>query len=98
MVFRWNPKWSRRKFIYEGMEIETCVDLITGLILCPICTDIDNVCPEGKGDTQVVPEKAAYFFTVQDLIEHIKAHATSSWERKRVPIAIEEGGEESEEE
>ena len=97
MAFRWTPQWSRKKFRYEGMEIETCIDITTGLILCPICVDIDNICPKGRKSLQISPEKAIYFFTVQDLIEHMKAHTTSPWEKKRIPIITEEEEEENEE-
>ena len=96
MSYYWETQWIRKKIpIEDGVEIETCVDLTSGLIICPLCADISKLCPSYDKPINVSPpENAAYFFNVIDLIKHMKAHKESSW---KISITIEEE-EESESE
>ena len=97
LAFRWDPRWVRVRVSISGIEIETCVDRTTGLILCPICSDPDEVCPEGTTESRRIPSRATYFFTFEDLIRHMKAHTLTPWERKRISVALEEEEGEGEE-
>ncbi len=93
MSYHWEPKWVRRKLVIEGVTIETCIDLTTGMLVCPACVDIDSLCPsEDRPSTALPKGTPTFFFTVIDLLRHMKAHRESAW-RKRV-----EEEEEAEEE
>ncbi|BFH73221.1 hypothetical protein SJAV_11650 [Sulfurisphaera javensis] len=92
---RWIPKWNIINIEIEGKQIEVCYDEITKLYACPYCTPI---CKKGG-----IPEQGSYFFNVDDLKEHIKAHKLSLWiKSKKVEEEEEEEkikvGEEEEEE
>ncbi len=89
MTLSWEPRWVRVKLSYGGIEITTCKDLSTGLLLCPLCVDIDKVCPEGE-ETNVAIEDEATFFTVEDLINHMKTHGSQKFQ-KRIKSAKEHG-------
>ncbi len=84
----WEPKWVRKKIYYEGIEIVTCQDKVTKSYLCPICVDIDEVCPEGK-ETNVLDENMLTFFTLEDLIRHMRTHAIHK-KIKRIIVKKEE--------
>ena len=93
MSYHWEPQWIRRKFEIDGVTIETCVDITTGMIVCPACTDVDALCPsEDKPNSALPRGTPTFFFSIADLIRHMKAHRESAW-RKRV-----EEEEEAEEE
>ncbi|MEM1650039.1 MAG: hypothetical protein QXX47_04110 [Sulfolobales archaeon] len=81
----------------EGRTIETCRDTTTGLIICPICTDISRICPSDREYGSITPDKAVYFFTEDDLRNHIEAHSRSS-EWGKITTFTEESEEEEEEE
>lgn len=98
MSYGWDAKWVRRKIkMGEGLEIETCVDITTGLIACPLCIDISILCPSYTEPTSTtLTSNAVLFFTSSDLFYHMKAHARSSeW---KIYISGEEEEEEIEEE
>lgn len=95
MSLFWEPKWVRKLLKFEGIEIVTCEDLSSGLIVCPICEDIDELCPEGK-TTSRVKENMLTFFTPKDLILHIKTHKRGK--RPRFKLERPEEVEEEEEE
>jgi len=84
----WEPRWVRKKVYYEGIEVVTCQDLITKSYLCPICVNIDEVCPEGK-ETNMLNERMITFFSVEDLIRHMRSHATHK-KAKRIVVRKEE--------
>jgi hypothetical protein len=69
----WEPRWVRKKLIVDGIEVITCVDEVTKLILCPICENIDEFCPEGR-QTSKVRENLLTFFTSRDLVYHLRSH------------------------
>ena len=81
MSLTWEPKWVRVKVSFAGVEIETCKDIVTNLILCPLCSDINRVCPEGR-ETNIIEEGMVTFFTVEDLINHIRTHGDDRFKRK----------------
>ncbi len=94
----WEPKWIRKKIkISEGVEIETCVDIVTGLILCPICSDIDKICPSSTEPSTVQPpSNTTYLFSPIDLLHHLKAHRESAWKISTVEVEEEEESTEEE--
>ncbi|AHC51106.1 hypothetical protein SUSAZ_03340 [Sulfolobus acidocaldarius SUSAZ] len=72
---RWTPKWKTVKIKLNDKDIDICFDEITKLYACPICA------PEcKKGNT---PNYGAYFFSLDDLKEHILSHNFSYWLKKR---------------
>lgn len=84
----------------EGIEIETCVDIATGLIVCPLCVDPAKLCPSYSEPTPGVPNSnALLFFNADDMFFHMKAHAKSGeWRSYEVGEEEEIEEEESEEE
>lgn len=91
MSYGWEAKWIRRKFrMGEGIEVETCQDITTGLIICPMCINISKLCPSHGEPTQLtISSGAMLFFTPEDLFHHMKAHAKSG-EWKSYTISEEE--------
>ena len=81
---RWIPKWKIVKINAGEKEIEICFDEVSKLYACPICTPI---CKKGG-----IPDYGAYFFTIDDLKEHLEAHKESLWSKK--PSRVEEEEEE----
>jgi len=90
LALYWEPKWVRRKVVIDGMEIITCQDLVTKMLLCPICNNVDTICPEGK-ETNIVSEDLITFFTLEDLIHHMRTHGLQTFKKR---ISIKERGEE----
>ncbi len=83
LSYHWEPRWVRRKFEIDGITIETCVDLATGMIVCPACVDVDSLCPHEDKPTSVIPRGSpSFFFSVTDLLRHMRAHRESAWRRK----------------
>ncbi|MDK6027774.1 hypothetical protein QPL79_00090 [Ignisphaera sp. 4213-co] len=75
MSYSWEPKWIRRKIkLAESIEIETCYDEATTLFLCPLCIDITKVCPSYTDYSNIIPEKSLYFFSIEDLMHHMRTH------------------------
>ncbi len=97
MSYGWEAKWIKKKFkVVGGLEIETCQDLSTGLILCPLCTDISKICPSPTEPSSIPVSRGLYFFSIEDLYRHMIAHTRASeWEKY---VVSEEEGEEEEEE
>ncbi len=92
MSYYWEPKWVRRKFEYEGVTIETCMDLSTGLLVCPECVNVDVLCPSEDKPNNVIPSGApTYFFSLLDLLRHMSAHRESTWKKR---VEVEEEAEE----
>ena len=91
MTFRWTPEWIRKTVNLSYGSIEVCVDKTTGLISCPLCVSIKDLCPsENTPLVGVVLEKATYFFTIEDLEYHLKEHQKGSWQRWHGKIRYEE--------
>ncbi len=96
MSLFWEPKWIRKRLIVEGIEVTTCEDKVSGLIICPVCENIDEFCPEGRTSSRI-KENLLTFFTAKDLICHLQTHKYG----KRVKFKLEkfeEAEEEGEEE
>lgn len=103
MSYQWEARWVRKRLELGGISIEVCVDESTGLIACPVCIDVDKLCPPGKRVSVQPPEGVAYFYSVEDLLNHLKAHSEEFWGRERRRRAeeleeVEEHEEEVEEE
>ena len=81
LSFAWEPKWVRVKLDFAGTEIVTCRDQTTGLLVCPLCVNVDELCPEGK-ETNIAVENAYTFYTLEDLINHMATHGLSKFERR----------------
>uniref|UniRef100_A0A7C5THF8 Uncharacterized protein n=1 Tax=Ignisphaera aggregans TaxID=334771 RepID=A0A7C5THF8_9CREN len=99
MSYGWEAKWIRRKFkMAEGIEIETCYDIVSNLILCPICVNISKVCPSVTEPSSTLVSNATYFFSPEDLFHHMRAHAKmTEWSRIYTVSEEEEEPEEEEE-
>jgi hypothetical protein len=98
-MYSWTPKWVRIKIDMGGRVIETCKDESTGLIICPLCVNIDKLCPKDRDGMRIIPEKPMYFFSEEDLRHHIYAHSQSSeWGKISISEREEETEEEEEEE
>ncbi len=78
MALQWEPVWEDVILEEHGIRLKVKRDRETGLIVCPIC---------GLG------EKASYFFTLRDLVEHITMHARRDWRRERIVVVEEESEE-----
>lgn len=67
--------------------------------MCPICGNIDDYCPPGKTTSIEPKEGINVFFSLNDLIWHLIAHAQGTWyRRKKVITEVEEEETEEEEE
>lgn len=96
MSLFWEPKWRRVSLNIDGVVMETCLDTSTNLLLCPVCVRIDEVCPkEGSSLRQIIDEPL--FFSLTDLVSHLRSHTMSSG-AKRIIIKKEEEEESAEEE
>ncbi len=84
MAYTWEPRWKPVTIRYSGIEIHTCMDRITGMIACPICTDAVNTCLSGDDDKNPGKKETIFFFTEKDLLLHIKAHYTRRHERRDI--------------
>ncbi|MCD6085249.1 MAG: hypothetical protein J7J20_06910 [Desulfurococcales archaeon] len=90
MSLFWEPRWVRVKVSYEGVTIITCQDLVSKLYICPLCTDIDRICPEGR-ETNILVDDIVAFFSVGDLISHLRTHAHAQvLRRKLISLKTEE--------
>lgn len=100
MSYGWEARWIRKRFrMAEGVEIETCYDTASGLILCPLCVSISKVCPSGSEPSAALVSGATYFFSPEDLFHHMRAHARmSEWGKAYILSEEEEPTEEEEEE
>lgn len=89
MSYTWEPKWTEHRIEANGIVLRTCIDKITGLIACPICINAKEACLDKSGKpsrvhraTTTAPHGGSYFFTVDDLISHLKAYHLRNWEKK----------------
>ncbi len=90
MSLFWEPRWVRVKVSRDGVTIITCQDLVSKLYVCPLCSDIDRICPEGR-ETNILVDSMNTFFSVEDLINHLRMHAhTQSLRRKLISLRTEE--------
>ena len=93
MGFTWQPRWVRKKLSESGIEVVTCVDETTNLIVCPICVNIDELCPPNKPSSKQI-EGVSLFFSIKDLIQHMYTHIEESWREKILPKELKESEEE----
>lgn len=77
MSYGWEAKWIRKKYkMSEKIEVETCQDVVTGLIICPLCVNISQLCPSYVEPSSIsVSANAMFFFSSEDLFHHMRAHA-----------------------
>jgi len=95
----WEPRWVRKTLERNGIKITTCVDEKSGFIMCPICGNIDEYCPPGKTTSLEPKEGISVFFSFNDLVWHLIAHAQAAWYKKRKTVVeVEEEEVEEEEE
>lgn len=102
LSYYWEPRWIRKSVtIADGIVIETCLDLTTNLLVCPLCVDIDKLCPYRDRESDAAPPtNASYFFSEEDLVRHIYAHKEALWKHAiaYTEAEEEEEGEQEEEE
>lgn len=97
MSLFWEPKWVRVRLTVDDFNVITCVDKTTNLIVCPLCVDIDLLCPEGR-DSTITDVRSSFFFTAIDLVNHMRTHAFKIHDKKiKVSEEEEEESEVSEE-
>ncbi len=83
MALFWEPKWVRKTINYEGIELEVCFDEESKLFLCPVCNNPERYCP-GDSPTNIVSEDLVTFFTLDDLIRHLRTHAHKIFESRKI--------------
>jgi len=93
MAYTWEPKWEPFKVEANGIVITTCRDRITGLIACPICIHALSRCLGGGAPSDYRFENS-FFFSVDDLIHHIKTYHVRGWYRRIEKIASKASEEE----
>ncbi|WP_448578045.1 hypothetical protein [Thermosphaera sp.] len=72
LAYTWEPKWEAIRLESNGIILTTCRDKVTGLIACPICLNANSTCL-GKSATHTeIKSEISLFFSIDDLIEHIK--------------------------
>ncbi len=82
MALQWEPQWEDVIIEVDGVRLKVKRDKVTGLYMCPVCGT----------------KKPTYFFTANDLIEHIIMHAVRDWRSERVVVEEIEVEEQEEEE
>lgn len=89
MSYTWEPKWAEYHIEANGIILRTCIDKITGLIACPICINAKEVCLDKSAKpsraqraTSASTQGGSYFFTVDDLISHLKTYHLRNWEKR----------------
>jgi hypothetical protein len=72
LAYTWEPKWEAVRLESNGIILNTCREKVTGLIACPICLNASFTCL-GKSATHAeMKGEVSLFFSIDDLIEHIK--------------------------
>lgn len=94
MSYTWEPKWEKIKIEDHGIELYTCIDRITNLIACPICLNARKVCIEGSSPGKFAGTSGSFFFSPEDLINHIRAFHVRGWMKRIEKLASSSGGEE----
>ncbi|ACL10484.1 hypothetical protein DKAM_0155 [Desulfurococcus amylolyticus 1221n] len=92
MAYTWEPKWEPFEINVDGIVVKTCRDRYTGLIACPICIHAVSSCLGGKPPENYQFENS-YFFTVDDLISHLKTYHVRGWHR-RIESVVSKSSEE----
>ena len=94
MSLFWEPRWVRVKVGYKGVTIVTCQDMVSKLYVCPLCSDIERLCPEGR-ETNIIADDIMTFFSVEDLINHLRTHTYPQLlKRKLISLKTEESEKE----
>jgi len=86
MAYTWEPKWEVFEVEVEGIRFRTCRDKITGLIACPICIHAASKCLGEKTPLNYTYENA-YFYTVEDLLKHIKGYHLEGLKKRAIRLA-----------
>ncbi|HWQ17807.1 MAG TPA: hypothetical protein VNL13_08270 [Sulfolobales archaeon] len=71
-MYQWNPEWERVRIKIGDREITLCRDKVTGMYVCPRCTDPDKLCPEGQKTRSIIPEETTYLLTEIDVLNHLR--------------------------
>lgn len=71
-MYQWNPEWERVKLRIGGRDVVLCRDRVTGLYVCPKCTNPETLCPEGQRVRGFVPEGTTYLATEADVEHHLR--------------------------
>ena len=81
MAYTWEPRWEPVKIESHGIVIRTCRDRVTGMMACPICLNAASTCLGEDGKTSGKGEHL-FFFTVDDLIIHIRDYHAKRFLRR----------------
>ncbi len=71
-MYQWNPEWERTVIRSGSREIVLCRDRVSGMYVCPRCSDPDKLCPEGQRVRGYIPENTTYLLTEEDVISHLR--------------------------
>ncbi|MCY0868635.1 MAG: hypothetical protein OWQ48_05350 [Desulfurococcus sp.] len=71
----------------HGISFTTCRDRVTGLIACPICIHASSKCLGGKPPAGDYRFENSFFYTLDDLIQHLKAYHLRGWHKRIEKIA-----------
>ncbi len=66
--------------------------------MCPLCGNIEEYCPPGEVTNLEPKEGITVFFSPNDLVWHLIAHAKGTWLKKKKRVVEEEEEEEEGEE
>ncbi|MEM1628983.1 MAG: hypothetical protein QXP02_05150 [Desulfurococcaceae archaeon] len=81
MAYTWEPRWEVFEVKTHGIELRTCRDKITGLIACPICIHAASKCLGQPAPSKEYEYENSFFYTVDDLIEHLKNYHYSGLDK-----------------
>jgi hypothetical protein len=70
-LYQWIPEWERISIKIRDRIVTLCRDKVTGMYVCPKCTDPEKLCPEGQVSRGVIPTNTTYLLTERDLANHL---------------------------
>ncbi len=82
MAYTWEPRWEKIRIEANGIVIHTCRDKITGMIACPICIDAASKCLDLETKGKKYRTVNIFFFTIDDLVKHIREYHAKRYLRK----------------
>ncbi|MEM0326501.1 MAG: hypothetical protein QW733_05690 [Desulfurococcaceae archaeon] len=89
MAYTWEPRWEVLEVNYEGIRFKTCRDKTTGLIACPICIHAASKCL-GERPPSSYEYENTFFYSVEDLIEHLKGYHIHGLKKKIMKLLSKE--------
>jgi len=90
VAYSWEPRWEPVEIRAYGIVIRTCRDKITKMIACPICIHAASKCLGEGVKPANFKEKQIFFFTVEDLVLHIRERHAMGFLLKRLSESEEE--------